>query len=214
MKTKIIIIISILLILTINVSAISVEYTPLKETNNYWELVNLIEEYTLKKEEVHLVADKARMIGYTENSQPIISAKKQWYFYNEIIKFYQNQLDKINKELDELEYKDATLIWEYMKNLGWNDYVCAGILGNMMAEVGGGTLDLQTTIYGNGFYGLCQWNQVFTDKVWGADLKGQMDFLMMILSIKLICLVFVIQIILILKNFQNQKMSKKLLQLL
>ena len=61
-----------------------------------------------------------------------------------------------------------------MKNLGWNDYVCAGILGNMMAEAGGGTLDLQTTIYGNGFYGLCQWNQVFADKVWGADLKGQM----------------------------------------
>ena len=177
MKTKIIIIIGILLILTINVSAITVEYTTLKETNNYWELINLIEEYTLKKEEVHLVADKARMIGYTENSQPIISAKSQWYFYNEIIKFYQNQLDKINKELDELEYKDATLIWEYMKNLGWNDYVCAGILGNMMAEVGGGTLDLQTTIYGNGFYGLCQWNQVFTDKVWGADLKDQMDFL-------------------------------------
>ena len=89
MKTKIIIIISILLILTINVSAITVEYTPLKETNNYWELVNLIEEYTVKKEEVHLVADKARMIGYTENSQPIISAKSQWHFYNEIIKFYQ-----------------------------------------------------------------------------------------------------------------------------
>ena len=106
-----------------------------------------------------------------------MSLKGQWYFYNEIIRFYQNQLDKINKELDKLEYKDATLIWEYMKSLGWNDYVCAGILGNMMAEVGGGTLDLQTTIYGNGFYGLCQWNQVFTDKVWGADLKGQMDFL-------------------------------------
>lgn len=177
MKTKIIIIISILLILTINVSAITVKYTSLKETNNYWELINLIEEYTSKREGAHLVADKARMIGYTENSQPIINAKSQWDFYNEIIKFYQNQLDKINEELDKLEYKDVTLIWEYMKNLGWNDYVCAGILGNMMAEVGGGTLDLQTTIYGNGFYGLCQWNQVFTDTVWGADLKGQMDFL-------------------------------------
>lgn len=43
MKTKIIIIISILLILTINVNAITVEYIPLKETNNYWELINLIE---------------------------------------------------------------------------------------------------------------------------------------------------------------------------
>lgn len=177
MKTKIIIIISILLILTINVNAITVEYTPLKETNNYWELINLIDEYTLKKEEIHNNANNARLIGYTDDSDVIMNLKGKWHFYNEIIKFYQNQLDKVDKELDGLEYKDATLIWEYMKNLSWNDYVCAGILGNMMAEVGGGTLDLQTTIYGNGFYGLCQWNQVFTDRVWGADLKGQMDFL-------------------------------------
>ena len=145
MKTKIIIIISILLILTINVNAITVEYIPLKETNNYWELINLIEEYTVKREEIHNNADNARLAGYTNDSDVIMSLKGQWYFYSEIIKFYQNQLDKINKELDELEYKDATLIWEYMKSLGWNDYVCAGILGNMMAEVGGGTLDLPTT---------------------------------------------------------------------
>ena len=177
MKTKIIIIISILLILTINVNATTVKYIPLKETNNYWEFINLIEEYTVKREEIHNNADNARLAGYTNDSDVIMSLKGQWYFYNEIIRFYQNQLDKINKELDKLEYKDATLIWEYMKSLGWNDYVCAGILGNMMAEVGGGTLDLQTTIYDNGFYGLCQWNQVFADKVWGADLKGQMDFL-------------------------------------
>lgn len=177
MKTKIIIIISILLILTINVNAITVEYTTLKETNNYWELINLIDEYNLKKEEIHNNANDARLAGYADDSDVIMNLKGKWHFYNEIIRFYQNQLNELNKELDELEYKDATLIWEYMKNFGWNDYVCAGILGNMMAEVGGGTLDLQTTIYGNGFYGLCQWNQVFTDKVWGADLKGQMDFL-------------------------------------
>ena len=110
MKTKIIIIISILLILTINVNAITVEYIPLKETNNYWELINLIEEYTVKREEIHNNADNARLAGYTNDSDVIMNLKGQWYFYNEIIKFYQNQLDKINKELDELEYKDATLI--------------------------------------------------------------------------------------------------------
>ena len=177
MKTKIIVIINILLILTINVSAINVKYTALKETNNYWELINLIEEYTSKRNEIHNDANEARLAGYADDSDVIMNLKGQWYLYDGIVKFYQKRLDKVNEELNELEYKDATLVWEYMKNLGWNDYVCAGILGNMMAEVGGGTLDLQTTIYGNGFYGLCQWNQVFTDKVWGTDLKGQMDFL-------------------------------------
>lgn len=88
MKTKIIIIISILLILTINVNAITVEYTPLKETNNYWELINLIDEYTLKKEEIHSNANDARSTGYTDDSNVIMNLKGKWHFYNEIIKFY------------------------------------------------------------------------------------------------------------------------------
>ena len=38
------------------------------------------------------------------------------------------------------EYPVATEIWMFLKNCGYNDYVAAGILGNMMAEVGGNTL--------------------------------------------------------------------------
>lgn len=42
------------------------------------------------------------------------------------------------------EYPEATEVWIYLRyGLGYNEYVCAGILGNMMAEVGGGTLDLK-----------------------------------------------------------------------
>ena len=40
----------------------------------------------------------------------------------------------------EAKYPVATYIWRYMKDLGWSDAVCAGIMGNMMAEVGGHTL--------------------------------------------------------------------------
>lgn len=59
------------------------------------------------------------------------------------------------------EYPEATYIWLYMKNnFGWSDETCAGIIGNMMAEVGGGRLNLERwTKYINQPrpYGLIQW---------------------------------------------------------
>ena len=55
--------------------------------------------------------------------------------------------------------------------------VTAGILGNMMTECGGQTLNLDYTVYGNGFYGMCQWNMGFSN-VWGTDLQTQINFLM------------------------------------
>ena len=179
MKTKFISLIIIILILITNVNAIELttNTVELKESNNYWELVNLIDEYTANREKARADAQDARKAGATEDSVVILNAKSQWNFYNSIIKYYQAQLDKVNEELDKVEYKNATLIWEYMKYLGWNDYVCAGILGNMMAEVGGGTLDLPYNTKGNGYCGLCQWNKTYAPTVWDKDLRGQMDFL-------------------------------------
>lgn len=61
----------------------------------------------------------------------------------------------------EKEYPEATYIWRYMKdNFNWSDETCAGIIGNMMAEVGGGRLDLSRwekySTSGHP-YGLIQW---------------------------------------------------------
>jgi hypothetical protein len=40
------------------------------------------------------------------------------------------------------QYPEATQIWFYMKeNFGWSDIVCAGIMGNIMAEIGGGSAE-------------------------------------------------------------------------
>lgn len=79
------------------------------------------------------------------------------------------------------EYPVATQVWRYMKEeLGWNDYVCAGVMGNMMAEVGGQTLNLQPHLYGHsggGFYGICQWSGRYYPSVQGASLEVQLDFL-------------------------------------
>lgn len=56
------------------------------------------------------------------------------------------------------EYGTATEVWTYMKVLGWNDIVCAGIMGNLMAETGGsGTLNLDWDSNTSSGYGLVQW---------------------------------------------------------
>ena len=54
----------------------------------------------------------------------------------------------------------AQQIWDAMKNKGWSDEVCAGIMGNIMAECGGGTFDIQPCLHGDGktSYGICQWH--------------------------------------------------------
>lgn len=55
------------------------------------------------------------------------------------------------------EYPVATEAWIAMKNQGWSDTVCAGIMGNLMAETGGASLALDWNSNGESGYGLIQW---------------------------------------------------------
>ena len=49
-------------------------------------------------------------------------------------------------------------------------------MGNIMCEVGGGTLYIQWWLYGSCYYGMWQWNNGYSE-IWGTDLKAQCDFL-------------------------------------
>jgi hypothetical protein len=73
-------------------------------------------------------------------------------------------------------------VWNYLTSSGFSDEVAAGILGNMMTECGGNTLNLQWDVrghyYGHTFYGLCQWCVAYFPSVNGRDVQGQLDFLM------------------------------------
>jgi hypothetical protein len=103
---------------------------------------------------------------------------------------YQEDISAIEAEEARIEamwseksgsYPVATQVWRYMKEvLGWNDYVCAGVMGNMMAEVGGQTLNLNPYLYGHSganYYGLCQWSSRYYPSIQGADVDAQLDFL-------------------------------------
>lgn len=77
------------------------------------------------------------------------------------------------------DYPIARQIWNYMKGLGWNDAVCAGIMGNLMVETGGSTLGIKPGLYNptGKYYGICQWNKYAYGQIHGASLEAQLDFL-------------------------------------
>ena len=77
------------------------------------------------------------------------------------------------------EYPNATIVWKTLKDKGYNDFVTAGILGNMMVECGGNSLNLDSTIYSKDkfYYGICQWNKRYYPEVFDMDLEFQLNFL-------------------------------------
>ena len=85
----------------------------------------------------------------------------------------------------EAEYPIATELWLTMKGYGWSDAACAGIMGNIMREVGGDTLEyIQPDLYGSSgyHYGICQWSKsyypdIFPTNDWAPTAHEQLEFL-------------------------------------
>jgi hypothetical protein len=79
----------------------------------------------------------------------------------------------------EKEYYYAAKVWAYFKKLGFSDDVTAGIIGNMMVETGGGTLNLKPTIYSasGSYYGLCQWSLYYSPHMANTSFEAQLDYL-------------------------------------
>lgn len=74
------------------------------------------------------------------------------------------------------EYPTATAIWLFLKEQGYNDYVAAGILGNIMTEAGGQSLAINVSASNGSYYGICQWGTNFPGRY--TDLDGQLNLLM------------------------------------
>ena len=141
-------------------------------------LIELIAEQISNMNAAHQMADAARQLGYSEDHDVIKLAVEEYNNANEIRQDYQQVYDELMEHWHqkEEEYPVATYIWSYFKELGYSNQVCAGILGNIMAEVGGNTLDIQYDIYGSSYYGMCQWNKAYSE-VWGASLEEQCNYL-------------------------------------
>ena len=55
------------------------------------------------------------------------------------------------------KYADAKFVWDWLIARGWSEEAAAGVLGNLMAETGGRTLNLDWDSEGGCGYGLFQW---------------------------------------------------------
>ena len=110
-----------------------------KNLENYTQeqLQTLIDEQVAIQQEAHKLAESARKLGWSEDSDAIYSAGSEWHNAQKVIDVYHAQkekliaIEKAEWEARKAKYPAATEIWLYMKELGWNDYVCAGIMGNL-----------------------------------------------------------------------------------
>lgn len=78
---------------------------------------------------------------------------------------------------EEKKYETATIIWDYLLEQDYSETIAAAILGNIMAEAGGQTLDIDATIGSRDYYGICQWSYKYCADVFDKDLEEQLDYL-------------------------------------
>lgn len=186
MKKMISIILIIVTIMVCSITATSGAYIP-SEIKSPWEnekteLQLQIANCEQKQTAAHDMAEAARMLGYNENHAVIILAKTEWHAAEsqrqEAIKQFNDIITKEAKMFQQFEeYPIATIIWYYLKDLGYNDYVCAGIVGNIMAEVGGHTLDIRYWLGSSSYYGMCQWSLKYNKNINNTTLDQQLEYL-------------------------------------
>ena len=88
------------------------------------------------------------------------------------------KLEDVYNELA-LKYQYSTYLWFRLKCFDLNDYAIAGILGNVMNECGGNTLDINPYALNKSrtHYGICQWSIEYHPDVFGRDIDSQIEYL-------------------------------------
>ena len=169
------------------------EVHELKETDDINELNNLIADCASRMDAATQMAEACKALGYEEDD-PVIKLAEEEYsnaesdmnYYQELLadaekalRKKEKALRKKEKALREKKYPAASTVWHYLtETMELNEHVAAGILGNMMAEVGGQTLDLQVDCSGRGYYGICQWSRKYmVYDITGSNLDTQLEYL-------------------------------------
>lgn len=126
----------------------------------------------------HEIAELMRSRGYAEDHPVILACQDWWRAENEGNAATQVFVTEEQKKA----YPVAAAVWQRLREHGLSEPVAAGIMGNMMSECGGHTLDLDPYIYSGGFYGLAMWSIHYFPSVDGLGVAAQVDFLVDTLS--------------------------------
>lgn len=142
------------------------------ETND----IEIIKDLLLECQQLKLESLKTIQITEDTKEHPLFkTANENLKNAIEMHAVYFNKLLALEKA--EKEYPIATKVWVYLKEeLGYSDIVSCAIIGNMMVEVGGGTLELDWQL-GTDFYGLCQWSKKWYPEAQGMTVPEQLNFL-------------------------------------
>lgn len=144
-------------------------------TNSKNKLIKLMDKCKKKKAKLKKSYPDKSSINYDKYKKII---DKELINITNIYNEYKAQYKEIiHFEKCAEAYPTATKIWKYLRKCGYNNYVCAGIMGNIMAECGGQSFTIQATLYDHGYYGICQWSRRWYPDVQGQDLNYQLKFL-------------------------------------
>lgn len=150
------------------------------KTNNFIELCSLLKECEFRKINALKMEDAAKNCGYLDTHPVIQLAKKEWYMADQLAQKYIYDIEKIQYAQAWKEYPVATEVWLYLTNaMEYNNYVAAGIMGNIMAECGGLTLNLNWSAINkySGCYGLCQWHPRYHPDIQNGNLQNQLNYM-------------------------------------
>ena len=140
-----------------NVEVERVEPSTLEEANT------ALENAMFRRDTAVAVHEGLLLLGYAEDHPAVVLAAADIVNTEADIEYYTEQQairqEEYNWQVRAEEYPAATEAWLYMKNeFGWSDTVCAGIIGNLMAECGGcWTQDLDWDINTSHGMGMVQW---------------------------------------------------------
>ena len=126
------------------------------------------------KDTAHRIAEIMRAEGHAEN-HPVIIACQTWWQEEDAKERTATAYTDMEQRA---KYPVACAVWQQLRDAGISAPVAAGIIGNMMAECGGQTLDLDPYIYSSGYYGLCMWSLYYFPTVDGLGVTGQVEFLL------------------------------------
>lgn len=122
----------------------------------------------------HQIAQAVRAQGHGEDN-PIIRAAQEWWQEQDAM---ERESPAYTTEAQRQEHPVAAQVWQRLREAGIPEPAAAGILGNMMSECGGQTLELNPSATVGGYYGLCMWYILYTPQIEGQDVDGQLDVLL------------------------------------
>ena len=133
------------------------------DPTSYDHANTLLEEAESRLETAQAVLNGLTTLGYEPDHPAVVLAHTEVDNSTSDLAYYQEKMvewEEIHKwEIRKAEYPAATEAWLIMsEEFGWSDTVCAGIIGNLMAECGGcWTQDLDWQINTKHGMGMVQW---------------------------------------------------------